>query len=211
MAIQRRLLTRLVAAVTLALGTGTPGSAGARLPEEVLAEWVEAELENEPETPLRAVSKADHAAARAQAIVTSLWLRHKEDGETLLRTLSRHESAAVRIGAAAALGKIIELASAIERIELVCRWTVSEDAFERTAIARALGLPTPVFVADLAIAELAKDPVPEVRAAVVRAVRHHFYEDEAAFARVAAALARDPELSVRRAAAELCAVEQSLR
>ena len=203
MAIQRRLLTRLAAAVTLALGTGTAGSALAALPEEVLAEWVEAELENEPETPLRAVSNADRAAARAQAIVTSLWMRQKEDGEALLRELARNGSGAVRIGAAAALGKIIELASPIERIELVCRWTVSEDAFERTAIARALGLPTPVFVADLAIAELAKDPVPEVRAAVIRAVKNHYNEDEAVFDRVAADLTRDSELSVRRAAAEL--------
>jgi hypothetical protein len=206
MAIQRRLLTRLAAAVTLALGTGTAGSALAALPEEVLAEWVEAELENEPETPLRAVSNADRAAARAQAIVTSLWMRQKEDGEALLRELARNRSGAVRIGAAAALGKIIELASPIERIELVCRWTVSEDAFERTAIARALGLPTPVFVADLAIAELAKDPVSEVRAAVIRAVKNHYNEDEAAFDRVAADLTRDPELSVRRAAAELLRV-----
>jgi hypothetical protein len=203
MAIQRRLLTRLAAAVTLALGTGSAGSALAALPEEVLAEWVEAELENEPETPLRAVSKADRAAARAQAIVTSLWMRQKEDGEALLRELARNSSGAVRIGAAAALGKIIELASPIERIELVCRWTVSDDAFERTAIARALGLRTAVFVADLAIAELAKDPVPEVRAAVVRAVKNHYSEDEAVFGRVAAGLIGDSELGVRRAAAEL--------
>ena len=132
-----------------------------------------------------------------------LWLRAKEDGEALLRGLARDESAAMRIGAAAALGRIIELASPIERIELVCRWTVSEDRSERTAIARALGLPTPVFVADLAIAELAKDPVPEVRAAVIRAVRNHFDEDAALFARVAASLVRDPELSVRKAAGEL--------
>jgi hypothetical protein len=206
MAIQRRLLTRLAAAVTLALGTGTAGSALAALPDEVLAEWVEAELENEPETPLRAVSNADRAATRAQAIVTSLWARQKDDGEALLRELARSASGAVRIGAAAALGKIIELASPIERIELVCRWTVSEDAFERTAIARALGLSTPVFVADLAIAELAKDAVPEVRAAVIRAIKNHHHEDEAVFGRVAADLARDPELSVRRAAAELLRV-----
>lgn len=203
MAIRRRLLTRLAAAVTLALGTGTAGTAFAALPEEVLAEWVEAELENEPETPLRAVSNADRAAARAQAIVTSLWMRNKEDGEALLRGMARHESAAVRIGAAAALGRTIELISPIERIELVCRWTVSEDAFDRTAIARALGLPTPVFVADLAIAELAKDPVPEVRAAVMRAVRNHFDEDVDVFARMVADLKRDPELTVRKAAGEL--------
>jgi hypothetical protein len=203
MAIQRRLLTRLAAGVTLALGTGAADGALAALPEEVLAEWVEAELENEPETPLRAVSKADRAAARAQAIVTSFWMRQKEDGEALLRELARNRSGAVRIGAAAALGKIIELASPIERIELVCRWTVSDDTFERTAIARALGLPTPVFVADLAIAELAKDPVAEVRAAVIRAVKNHYSEDEPVFDRVAGELTRDPELSVRRAAAEL--------
>jgi hypothetical protein len=202
MAIQRRLLTRLAAAVTLAIGTGTAGGALAALPEEVLADWVEAELENEPETPLRAVSNADRAAARAQAIVTSLWLRKKDDGESLLQTLSRHESAAVRIGAAAALGKIIELASPFERVELVCRWTISEDPFERTAVARALGLPTPVLVADLAIAELSHDPVPEVRAAVIRAIKNHFHEDPALFAQMVSELAVDSEPAVRRAALE---------
>ncbi len=202
MVIQRRRLTRLAAAVTIALGAGTAASSLAMLPEEVLAEWVEAELENEPETPLRAVSNADRAAARARSIVVPLWLRQKDEGEAVLRGMARHDAAAVRIGAAAALGRIIELMSPLERVEAICRWTVSDDPFERTAIARALGLPTPVLVADLAIAELAKDRVPEVRAAVIRAVKNHFHEDDALFARLASGLAVDFEPAVRRAAAE---------
>jgi HEAT repeat protein len=202
MAYRRRKLSRFAAAASLALGTGA-GALFSPLPAEVLAEWVEDEFEQQGETPLRAVSMADRAVVHAQATAASLWLGARLDGETFIKRLARDESAAVRIGAAAALGRILDLAPPLERIELTCRWTLSEEARERTAIARALALPTPVFVADLAITTLAHDPVAEVRAAVVRAVKSHFHEDPQGFARVANKLAKDRDLAVRRTAADV--------
>jgi HEAT repeat protein len=174
------------------------------LPPELVADWVEADLDYEPEiTPLSAVESADRAAGRARVAVATAWQRSKEQGEALVKTWTRDESRAVRIGAAAALGRILELASPVERIELVCRWAMSEAACERTALARALGLATPVFVADLAIAELARDASAEVRVAVLRALHTHFHEDPETFARLHAELCEDPEPGVRRAARQL--------
>jgi hypothetical protein len=187
-----------IAAASLALGAGGEGTVSATFPVETLAEWVESELENEPRTtPLRALATADRAAISARQTVAALW---PNASEAFVKFLARDESGTVRIGAAAALGRILELASPAERIEIVCRWTVSGETCERLAVARALGLPTPVFVADLAITELARDPSAEVRAALVPAVRNHFHEDPESFARVAAQLSADPDDAVRKAA-----------
>lgn len=202
MPFRNQLFSRFAAA-SLALGAGTAGAWGA-VPTDVLAEWVEADLEGDPEaTPLLALNDADKAASRASAAVAALWSKAKEDAEALARELARADSKAVKIGAAAALGRILELSAPAERIELVCRWTTSDEASDRIAIARALGLRTPVFVADLAIAELARDPDPSVRAAVVRAVRAHFHEAPDDFATLASTLVTDSEQSVRKVAQEL--------
>ncbi|HMJ16300.1 MAG TPA: HEAT repeat domain-containing protein [Polyangiaceae bacterium] len=171
------------------------------MPTEVLAEWVEEDLKRSPPvTPLQAVDSADRAATRTRLTVGALWPRAKERVEALVQRLARDPAPGVRIGAAAGLARMLELAPPLERIELVCRWTVSEDVYDRLAVARALALPTPVFVADLVIAQLARDADHEVRAATVGALRTHFHSDPQTFARLAEELAGDAELAVRLAA-----------
>jgi hypothetical protein len=173
------------------------------LPTDALAEWVQAELENEPETtPLAAVHSAGRLAAGARAAVTTFWPKSREASETLVAQLATDDSAAMRIAAAGALGQLIELASPIDRIEIVCRWTIAEDPRKRLTVARALALPTQVFVADLAIRELAGDSNVEVRAAAARAARVHALGDPAGFEQILSELAADPAAAVRAAVSE---------
>jgi hypothetical protein len=195
MVLGTRLLNRLAAA-SLALGCGS-------LPSDALADWVEAERRNEPEkTPLEAVSTAGHLAAGARAAVTAFWSKSHEAGETFVTQLASGDSAALRIAAAAALGQVLELASPMERIEIVCRWTVAEDACQRLSVARALALPIQAFVTDLAIGVLSRDANAEVRVAAAHAARTHARVDPRGFAQILAELASDPVPSVRAAARE---------
>lgn len=196
MVLGTRLLNRLAAA-SLALG-----SCGG-LPSDALADWVEAERSNEPETtPLEAVSSAGHLAAGARAAVAAFWSKSHEAGETFVTQLASGDSAAMRIAAAAALGQVLELASPMERIEIVCRWTVAEDARQRLSVARALALPIQVFVTDLAIGVLSRDANAEVRVAAARAARVHARVDPRGFAQILEQLSSDPVPSVRAAARE---------
>lgn len=191
------LLNRLAAA-SLALGScGT-------LSSDALAGWVEAELEKEPKTtPLEAVNTAGRLAAGARATAAELWTKSHEASERFVAQLAQADSGPARVAAAAALGRVLELATPMERIEIVCRWTVAEAACERLAVARALALPTRVFVADLAIGELARDPSPDVRAAAARAAQAHAPSDPRGFARILADLAQDPARVVRSAARDV--------
>jgi len=189
-----RFLNRLAAA-SFALGSC------ASLPSETLAAWVEDELDGEPDTtPLDAVNNAGRMAAGARAAVSAFWPKSHEASEVFVTQLLEQKSLALRIAAAAALGQVLELASPIERIEIVCRWTVSENPAERLTVARALSLPTQVFVTDLAIGELAQDPNPDVRAAAARAARAHAQSHPDGFERILSELSQDPERVVRAAA-----------
>jgi hypothetical protein len=195
------MLNRLAGA-SLALGAGA-GTGGAAFSPQILGDWVDAELADESEaSPSDTIESAERAATRASAAVAALWPQAKERVEHLVKKLAGGESATARIGAAAALGRILEIASPVERIEIVCRWTVSPEVRERTAIARALGLPTPVFVADLALTELARDESAEVRAASAGAILRHFHENPEAYGRAAEDLLKDSDPMVRRAASE---------
>ena len=201
MPLSKQVLSRLAAA-SMALGASA-AAATLEVPSDVLAEWVEDDLRRSPPlTPLRAVDSADRAATRTRTTVGALWSSAKERVEALVQRMARDDSLEVRIGAAAGLGRMIELASPVERVELVCRWTLADDARERVALARALSLPTPVFVADLVVSELARDADHEVRAAAARALRTHFRADPERFARLASELMSDPHPSVRSAAQE---------
>lgn len=201
MPLTKRVLSRLAAA-SMALGATAVG-ATLEVPADVLAEWVEDDLRRSPPlTPLQAVRNADRSATRTRATVGALWSSAKQRVEALVQRMARDDSLEVRIGAAAGLGRMLELASPVERVELVCRWTLTRDARERVALARALALPTPVFVADLVIAELGRDEDHEVRAAAARALRTHFRTDPARFAKLASQLIDDPHPVVRSAARE---------
>ena len=189
-----RFLNRLAAA---SFALGSCGS----LPADTLADWVEDELDDEPNTtPLDAVNNAGRMAAGARAAVAAFWPKSHDASEVFVTQLLEQKSLALRIAAAAALGQVLELASPMERIEIVCRWTVAESAAERLTVARALSLPTRVFVADLAIGELAQDPNPDVRAAAARAARSHAQSDPDGFEQILSELSQDPERVVRAAA-----------
>lgn len=193
MVIRNRFLNRLAAA-SVALGSCCS------LPSEALADWVEAELERDPETtPLQAVNTAGRVASGARAAVAALWQKSHEASEAFVANLAGGDSAALRIAAAGALGQILELASPMERIEIVCRWTVSEETSRRLAVARALALPLQAFVTDLALDQLARDSNAEVRVAAAQAARV-YAQGSADFSRILEELARDPVRAVRTAA-----------
>jgi hypothetical protein len=178
-----------------------------------VAEWIETELEDRSAL-LNAVDSADRKAVRARDAVDALLSRanlnsateaaasFRDRAEALVKRMAESGVASVRVGAAAAFGRLLELSPPAWRIELVCRWALSDHLTERTTVARALSLPTPVFVADLAISELSRDPSPLVRTAVVRAVGSHFRSDPETFARIARDLMNDTEPPVRTAARE---------
>jgi hypothetical protein len=196
MPLRNRILGRLAAA-SLAIGTC------ASLPVDALAAWVEDELENEPGvTPLEAVSTAGRLTAGARATVSAFWPKSRDASEGFVSELLEHDFSALRIAAAGALGQILELASPMERVEIVCRWTVADDASARLTVARALSLATQVLVRDLALGELARDADAEVRAAAARAARAHFDSDPKGYGAILAHLGRDPVEAVRAATVE---------
>jgi hypothetical protein len=196
MPLRTRLLARLAAA-SLAIGASTA------LPSDALAAWVEEELDKQPKvTPLEAVSTANRLAAGARATVSAFFRTSREASEGFVSELLEHDAPVLRIAAAAALGRLLELASPMERIEIVCRWAVSEDTAARLTVARALALPTRVFVGDLAIGELARDTNDEVRAAAARAARAQLDTDPVGYGKLLSDLTRDPVAAVRAAATE---------
>lgn len=208
---------------SLAIGATAGQPAAAAFADEALVEWIEAERNSAASEAqgteydatawagadadgdpgwrsADALDAASRSVAAARAAVSALWPRSQDRCEEWIRGLSRDPSAFVRLGAAGALGRVLELAAPVERVEIVCRWTVAEDERERTAIARALAGSVPVFVADLAIPELARDRSPSVRAAVVQAVHAHFAEDPRRYGAILAELSHDPDTTVRDAA-----------
>jgi hypothetical protein len=120
-----------------------------------------------------------------------------------VRQLASDPSARVRHAAAKGLSVLLEGASPIDRVELVCQWTVSSLATERAAIARALRGRTRVLVADLAIEQLALDTDAHVRLGAVRAAAAHFGESSDLYRKLARGLTSDPSRLVRRAAARI--------
>lgn len=123
----------------------------------------------------------------------------------LLRELARDESAHVRSAAALGLARTIHRATPPERIELVCEWALSDDCRDRAAVARALAWPTPVFVTDLVVEQLARDEDSEVRALALQAALSHAHQDPATYRRLATELLTDPHEPVRHAAERVLA------
>jgi hypothetical protein len=120
-----------------------------------------------------------------------------------VRRLSSDTSARVRHAAAKGLATLLEHALPIDRVELVCQWTVSPLATERAAIARALRARTQVLVADLAIEQLALDTDGHVRLAALRAAAARFGESPDLYRKLARDLASDSSSLVSRAAARI--------
>jgi len=106
----------------------------------------------------------------------------------------------VRTAAARGLGRMLELAAPPQRVETISAWASAEDAHQRASVARALCSPTPMFITDMVIEQLAADISPDVRCAALEAAKEHMSEDRALYAAIAQNLLLDPDPRVRDSA-----------
>jgi HEAT repeat protein len=207
----KRSVVQHLTVASLSLGAGHAGAVTlSELPLEVLGDV--ADTVEDPELPLddrlrvvRLLSADARPAARVLAAdsVGALYSLAPAETLSLVGRLAEDEAGEVRAAAAVALGEVLHRASPAERVEIVCEWTVAEEAGRRVAVAHALALPLPLFVTDLAIRQLATDPSVDVRRRAVLAAERHYQENRAAYREVAEILAQDEDRFVRRAARAL--------
>lgn len=205
-------ILRHLAAVSIAVSGGAADVRAelSEIPVEVVSEVVDdAESDDwHPEDRLSVLSLLAQdgrgtVRARVAEAMAALWPAAPPEAEVILRDLAHDRSANVRSGAARGLALALEHASPLERLHLVCEWTISECPAERAALAEALSSRTPVFVTDLVIEQLARDPEAGVRRAALKAAAGHFDERPELYHRVAASLVSDPDRHVRHAARRL--------
>lgn len=209
--LRQRVLKHLAAlSVAASCGMIDPASSLLEIPADlvtdIVAETEELGWSSEDRARVLHLLTSDPRAlvrARVAEAAPNLWLGSPAASERLVRELAKDRSPKVRRAAGQGLAAILERASPIERVELVCQWTVSTNALERAAVARALDSLTPVLVTDLAIEQLAADSSPEVRLCAARAAARHFEENPALYSHVARELASDLNRSVRRTARQL--------
>lgn len=156
---------------------------------------------------LRVLSRDSRAAVRAVVAEAAGMLAPEQldAGIALLRDLARDESSHVRSAAALGLSRTLERAAPSRRIEIVCEWALASSVRERAALAQALAAPTPVFVTDLVVEQLAADSDPAVRALALEAAAAHFHQAPGTYRRLAVEHLADREHAVRRAAEDLLA------
>jgi HEAT repeat protein len=208
--VRRHALARLTA-LSFMLTAGTASAASLHeLPPEVLTKLIDETESEEPGNPQRvrilsllATDSRPIVRRHVAGAMGALWSEASEQVEHGLRRLARDEDAAVRHAAAMGLARALERASGPERIDVVCRWALSENVEDRAALARALTWPTPVFVSDLVIEQLARDASVEVRSAALIAAGKHFHEHSTTYARIVTGAASDPDRGVRRLARAL--------
>ncbi|HEY8942735.1 MAG TPA: hypothetical protein VIM73_00680 [Polyangiaceae bacterium] len=191
------------------MGGGTAGGLTARSFSALLEEAEEAEIAEgrEGANALRQLARDGRASVRAviAELAGSLWPERGKDTLALLRELARDESALVRAASSLGLARAIYHAAPVERVGLVCEWSVAEDERERAAVARALAWPTPVFVTDLVLEKLAGDENDEVRALALRAAVSHARQSPSTYRGIAERALSDSSVDVRRAARALLA------
>jgi hypothetical protein len=208
--VRQRLVKRLAAiAVAGACGIIDPVVSLLGIPTTVLADVFDDDALEDDDDDCRQVvhllvgdPRPAVRALVAEAAPTRL-RRSFEEAHELVRQLASDSSARVRHAAAKGLASLLERASPIDRVEIVCQWTVSTLATERLAIARALRAGTPVLVADLAIEQLALDDDAQVRLAAVRAAARHSGESPEFYKELALKLTLDSSRLVRRGALRL--------
>lgn len=207
--LRQRVLAQL-AASAIAAGTGLfePTASLLTIPESVIIDLVDDSDDDMKRRYLSLLAKDARTSVRERVAVAALALakRQPADAEELLRSLAGDVSLRVRAAAGKSLAAMIESASPVERPAIVGRWTLSPRASERAAIARAMRTRTPVFVSDLALEELSRDPAPDVRAAAARAMAHRIHEAPDTYARSLTRLAADPDAHVERTARRLLTV-----
>jgi hypothetical protein len=209
---QQSVLKRLASIwVASCCGVVDPSNALAEVPAELVIDSME-EADRTPWHPddlgalLQLVSKDPRVQVRARAaeLAGSVWRNvPAATAHEVLLLLCSDPSARVRAAAGRGLAQVIERAAPADRIELISEWTTSADPHRRSAIARALCAQTPMFVTDLAIEQLAGDPVAEVRAAALEAAAAHFVEAPGVYAAIAQARSQDEDEGVRHAARRL--------
>lgn len=156
---------------------------------------------------LRVLARDSRAAVRAVVAEAAGMLAPEQldPALALLRDLARDDSSHVRSAAAMGLSRTLERAAPSRRIEIVCEWALSSNTQDRAAVAQALSAPTPVFVTDLVVEQLAADPDPGVRALALEAAATHFHQAPGTYRRLAVEHLADDEPVVRRAAEGLLA------
>jgi HEAT repeat protein len=194
----------LSVAVAWLCGTVDPTAALAELaPELVLDAIDDPEMRNEAlhdrVSLLHLASHDPRVRVRSQ-VAASLQKLPSEAGfatEMLIGMLARDPAERVRVAAGRAMASLLTRSTPVERVEVLSRWVLSERPSDRAAIARALAERVPVLLCDVAIEQLAADPVREVRAAALEAAAARFEEQPGAFVKLARVAASDDDVRVR--------------
>lgn len=209
---------KYLAGVALAFtaGTADPAPELLKVPASLLTEVVEdvEESDWQPEARRRMLDLLVHdprpaVRVRVCEALAGLWGESPDQVTELLRTLSHDGSAIVQAAAARGFGDVLARASALERIELVAEWTLSEEPAERQTLARALSATTPVLIGDLAIDQLTIDRDPAVRRWALVAAESHMRENPDFYLGLAIDLLDDPDPEVREEARRILAAESA--
>ena len=212
--VYQKLLRHLaLASISLSSGAGVASAALGEIPVEVAGSLID-EIDEDDRTgwnihdrigALTLLTHDPRAVVRTRVARSAhtLWDSAPDEALQLVRQLLRDPEPEVALAAGTALEHLIDRASPARRIEIVCDLTVSTEASDRIAIARALSRPTPLFVTDIAITELSRDTNPEVRALALSAAERHFREAPGAYRAIALVAAADSDASVRAAARRL--------
>lgn len=209
--LSQHLLKRLAAAsISLSAGTASAETLFDDMPQEVLDDVMDEVADGKagPDDRARFLRLlAEHPRLETRLFVVDglgpLFDERPDDALALLERLARDRTLEVRLAAAETMADVVRRAKPAERIEIVCRWSLSEDAPLRAAAARVLAAPTPVFVTDLAITQLASDPHPEVRLLALRAAERHFDENPDEYRTLGAKHVADTDPAVRSVARAL--------
>ena len=194
----------LSVAVAWVCGTVDPAAALAELPPELVLEAIDDpdarnEALHDRVSILHLASHDPRVRVRSQ-VAASLQELPTEAGfatEVLIGVLARDPAERVRVAAGRAMASLLARSKPVERVEILSRWALSERPTDRAAIARALAERVPVLLSDVAIEQLAADPVREVRAAALEAAAARFDEQPAAYVKLARVAAIDDDGRVR--------------
>ena len=154
---------------------------------------------------LRRLALSPSGAIRARVADAAGALCHEDAaaGLSLLRQLSHDASSLVRAAAARGLAHCIERSPDPLRAAIESAWATADAADERIALARALGLATPDWLTELALAELAADASAPVRRAALHAAGAQLARNAAPYIELALAHSADPDRGVRKIARHL--------
>jgi hypothetical protein len=208
----RRQLLRRLAVVLMAAGMGAvdPANALREFPEEALTAMVEESLEPHWRSHHRAQllwllarDSRSQVRGRVAEAAAALWPEQAREALDLLHALVRDADRQVRSLAVRGLAELLERALPIDRTQIVSDWALSENARERAAIAIVLKGRTLLYLADLALAQLATDADPGVRRLALLAARQRWREDSASYRQLALERCDDPDARVRRSARKL--------